>query len=219
MINLIIFDLDGVLAETEHIHFGTLCDSINFVTGLSKSAIINIIKIDGSTTKNKLAILRDIYNWDDRTVHEIDIIKQERVLCEFANIRSKSEQIDMLSILSKEYKLAIGSNARKPSVDMIVDAMQIRHFFHHVIAIDDIGIPKPDPAIYNHIMRLMNTNPADTLIIEDSPRGIQAAIASYANVLIAPSVKETTLGFIQNAIKQYNTHNNSPHGGNRLEIY
>ena len=202
MIELIIFDLDGVLAHTEPIHFGTLCHAINHVAGIPYADITKIIRIDGSTTKNKLAILRNIFNWNDDIVDRIENMKQTDVVQEFVNMQSTPEQIEMLSVLSKDYRLAIGSNARKRSVDTVVDAMQIRHFFECVIAIDDVGIPKPDPAIFNYIMQIMNVDPINTLIIEDSPRGIQAARASYANVLITSCVEETTLEYIQTAISR-----------------
>jgi HAD superfamily hydrolase (TIGR01509 family) len=201
MISLIIFDLDGVLAETENMHFGTLCRSINSITGVPISDIQQVIRIDGSTTKDKLRILKNIYEWSDDIVMSIDKLKQESVVSELKTLEATQQQIEMLTALSKNYKLVIGSNARKNSVDVIVDSMKIRYFFDYVISIDDINIAKPDPAIYNYIMKLMNTDPSNTLIIEDSERGIEAAIASKANVLITKSVEGTTLEFIENALK------------------
>jgi HAD superfamily hydrolase (TIGR01509 family) len=216
MISLIIFDLDGVLAETENMHFGTLCRSINSITGVPISDIQQIIKIDGSTTKDKLRLLRSIYGWSDDVVQSIDKLKQESVVDELKTLSATQQQIEMLTTLRSNYKLVIGSNARKNSVDVIIDSMKIRDFFDYIVSIDDIGIAKPNPAIYNYIMKLMNTNPHNTIIIEDSPRGIEAAIASNANVLITKSVEGTTLEFIENALRQYNADYNSSDGGNRL---
>lgn len=203
MIDSIIFDLDGVLAHTEHIHYNSLCDSIKVVTGLPFSEITALISTDGSTTKTKLAYLQKLFGWGNDIIEKIDARKQGMVLDQLKHIRSTPAQMEMLSSLSNNYKLAIGSNSRKHSVDTIVKAMGIGNFFQHIIAIEDINIPKPDPAIYNHTMALLGSSPTTTLIIEDSLKGIQAAQASGAHVLIATSVKETTLEFIQNELNKY----------------
>lgn len=213
MIELIIFDLDGVLADTEDIHYSALCNSINAITGISVSEIKRVIHTDGSTTKSKLQYLQRIYHLSDQDKVDIDKLKQKTVLDLFDNIPVNHDKISMLSALRPDYKLAIGTNTRRASANKIVDAMGIRDFFDAIVSIDDVGIEKPDPAIYLHIMDKLGVTPDKTLIIEDSPKGIIAATNSQANVLVATSVESTTLGFVQNGITSLYTNNRSPNGG------
>lgn len=218
MIKLIIFDLDGVLADTEHIHYGSLCKSINSITGISIDEIQTVIHTDGSTTKSKLKFLKPIYNLSDSVLQEIDELKQKLVLEDFDSIIPDPIKIEMLEILSLNYTLAIGSNTRKASADKIVNALGIRKFFKLIVSIDDVRIEKPDPAIYNYIMSSLNILPKDTLIIEDSPKGIAAAHASLANVLVTTSVESTTLEFIQHALEETYTNDCGTDGRSRITI-
>jgi beta-phosphoglucomutase-like phosphatase (HAD superfamily) len=215
MIDLIIFDLDGVLIDTEHTHYSALCNSINYVTGLSHADIRKIIKTDGSTTKSKLKILQSEYGFADYICAEINRIKQETVLKEFVHIIPNYEQMQMLSVLSQKYKLAIGSNSRKTSVDIIVDSLDIRKFFTHVISIDDVKIEKPDPAIFNYLMNILDITKEHTLIIEDSERGIDAVRRSGAH-LLETTFKKTTLEYIENAIRKIETDHYCSNGRARI---
>ncbi len=219
MIKLIIFDLDGVIADTEHIHYHSLCESINLITAIPVAEVKQIIKTDGSTTKSKLKILKQKYNLPDTMLADIDNTKQINVLEEFKKISPDTDKIEMLSVLSKNYILAIGSNTRRASADIIIDSIGIRHFFKLILSIDDVHIEKPDPTIYNKIMNVLNIAPEHTLIIEDSPKGIAAARASLAHVLVAESVVETTLGFIENELDKINSNYSSSDGGPRNTIF
>ena len=215
MIDLIIFDLDGVLVDTEHIHYGALCRSINEITDLSYDEIRKSIRTDGSTTKSKLKILKSIYDFTDDICNQINTLKQESALKEFVHLTPNINQIKMLSTLSKKYKLAIGSNSRKANVDAIINAINIRNFFSSIISIDDINIEKPDPAIFNHIMNSLKTDKTRTLILEDSPRGIEAAQRTGAHVLTT-SIDLITLEYIENAIREIETNDYCSDG--RLRI-
>lgn len=217
MIDLIIFDLDGVLVDTEHIHYSALCDSINHFTNICHEEIKSVIKTDGSTTKSKLRVLKSIYNLTDEICDQINKLKQETVLKEFAHIVPNKEQLEMLSSLSQSYKLAIGSNSRRLSVDTLVDALSIRKFFTYVICIDDINIEKPDPAIFNYIMKLMNIDKENTLILEDSAKGIESVLRSGAHLLVT-TIDTTTSEYIQDAIRKIETNNRCADGGSGLEV-
>jgi len=201
MIDLIIFDLDGVLINTEHTHYDSLCDAIHSVTSMDYSNIRDLVKIDGSTTKNKLQKLRQLYGFNESVTDEINRIKQARVIEEFAFIQKNEIQINMLSELFRNYKLAVGSNSRRLSVDTIIDRLEIRQFFSSVISVDDVGIEKPDPAIFNCIMKNLNVHPSRTLILEDSLNGIEAARRSGAHVSIT-SFQKTTLEFIKDELSK-----------------
>lgn len=56
--------------------------------------------------------------------------------------------------------------------------------FEDIVYLDGTVPSKPDPTMYFKAMEIINQKPADVLIFEDSPPGIQAAIASEAGNLI-----------------------------------
>lgn len=214
MIKLVIFDLDGVLADTDDIHYIALIESIKSVTGIKHGNI----KKDGSTTKQKLLKLKNDYNLSDNQINMIDKLKQDIVVEKLKLISPNISQIKMLDILSKHIKcLAVGSNSRKINVAITLDTLRITSFFKYVLSGEDIINPKPFPDIFLKIMELENVLPTETLILEDSEKGLEAARRSGAHVLEIKSCADTTLENIINAINKANSL--GPNGRDGVQIY
>jgi beta-phosphoglucomutase-like phosphatase (HAD superfamily) len=219
MIDLIIFDLDGVLVDTEDIHYNSLLHCISTITTLSTHDIKSIVRRDGTTTKSKLIELQRVFEISDSDLQIIDRLKQELVLKEFQKLVPDQRQIDMLRELELLVPvLAIGSNSRKENVETILDALQIREFFSYVITSDDVINGKPDPEVFNTIMNIAGCKKENTLILEDSPAGRDAVILSGANLLPINSVEDTTLGYIQNELYKHDTYNSGPNGRPRFPV-
>jgi len=217
MINLVIFDLDGVLANTESIHYESLCDAIYMETNISYDSIREVVKMDGSTTKSKLKRLQGKHDLFDYQLQDIDKLKQEMVLKAFKLLRPDPEQIKMLTELELLVPcLAVGSNSRKENVNAILEALRIKEFFTYILAAEDVHEPKPEPEVFERIMEYAGAIPTETLILEDSEHGHAAAIASGAHLLRINSCDETNLENIIYAIKQ--SDNYSPDGGNGVTL-
>lgn len=60
--------------------------------------------------------------------------------------------------------------------------------FDIVVAGDDVENPKPHPEPYLHAAALLDVNTADTVVIEDSPTGLRAGLASGAVTLGVPHI-------------------------------
>ncbi|MFC4336991.1 HAD family hydrolase [Salininema proteolyticum] len=62
-----------------------------------------------------------------------------------------------------------------------------RGHFDLTVTSSDIERPKPDPQPYLRAAEKLGVDPADALVLEDSPTGIRAAVAAGANVVAVPS--------------------------------
>lgn len=213
MINLIIFDLDGVLVDTEELHYESLLYCISKITTLPAWAIKTVVHQDGTTTKHKLSELQKTFGTSTDDLNKIDNAKQELVLEKLKKLTPNKNQIKMLKEIELLIPiLAIGSNSRKENVEIILDALQIREFFSYVVTANDVQHGKPDPELFKKIMTVAGCEPANTLILEDSPAGKSAAISSGANLLPISNVSETTLGYIQDALHKYDSYNSGSNG-------
>lgn len=207
MIKLIIFDLDGVLADTEHIHYTSLLSAIKSVTGINSSGI----KQDGSTTRQKLYKLQKEYNLSDDQINEIDKIKQLTVIERISALTPDLSQIDMLGNLRQLVGcLAVGSNSRRANVAITLERLEISNFFTYILSSEDIAKPKPDSEIFLKIIELANVLPTETLILEDSENGLTAAYNTGAHVLKIESCADTNLENIIDAINKTDSY--SPDG-------
>lgn len=79
-------------------------------------------------------------------------------------------------------------------VQRVLTILGIQDAFDFVATRDDVERGKPDPEIYLLVACELNVQPADCLVIEDSPTGVQAALAAGMNV-IAVTTPLTRLQF------------------------
>jgi HAD superfamily hydrolase (TIGR01509 family) len=220
MIDLIIFDLDGVLIDTEDIHHNLLIDSINKFTNISISDLVPVIKKDGSTTKSKLENLKQIYNIPNNVLYDIDNHKQNCVLTEFDKIQPNNDQIEMLSNLERMVPyLAIGSNSRKENVYKILKNLNIERFFSCIITANDVVNTKPNPEIFIRIMSMLGCKGDNTLILEDSIAGQTAAKLSSAHLLYIHDITDVNYENIKNELQKYKTNYNCTDGRDGYKIF
>jgi beta-phosphoglucomutase len=71
--------------------------------------------------------------------------------------------------------MALGTASNMPNIDLTLDALQIRHYFGAVVSADDVKNGKPDPETYLKAAAQLGCAPADCLVFEDVPKGVEAA--------------------------------------------
>jgi beta-phosphoglucomutase len=211
MIKLIIFDLDGVLAKTEHIHDEALTYAI---ASTNIAGFKDIIDMQGTTTRHKLQVLKERFNLPDETLSLIDQNKQSEVLRRISDeVTPHIRQHNMLKDLSKRYVMGVGSNSRRENVDAIIGKLGVAKYFFKILANNDVIRHKPDPEIFLTIITSAGVSPEETLILEDSIAGKEAAKQSGAYVFPVEHIAEVTLENIEHAIQQISANNYCPDGG------
>lgn len=215
-IKLIAFDLDGVLADTEEFHYHSLIHAIRQHTQLDEQQIIEVVKKDGTSTKSKLDIIKTIYDVSNEVIAKIDIAKQARVLQEFKNMKPSDIQQQLFQWLrEKKYTLALVSNSRLTNVMIIVDKLNFAGLFDLIVTPEAFA-PKPDSAMYTYSITTLKVFPQETLILEDSPAGIESGVRSGAFVLPINKIDDVNLLTLQCTIDEANYINS--HGGKRNQI-
>jgi HAD superfamily hydrolase (TIGR01509 family) len=71
--------------------------------------------------------------------------------------------------------MAVASAAIAKNVNFLIAALGLRDYFREVLAVDEISHPKPDPEIYLKTAGKLGVNPAACAVFEDSFVGIEAA--------------------------------------------
>lgn len=71
--------------------------------------------------------------------------------------------------------MGIGSAAIPFNIDFVLDQLGIRKYFSAIVSAEDVEVSKPDPETFLKAARLLNTAPADCLVFEDAPKGVEAA--------------------------------------------
>ncbi len=70
---------------------------------------------------------------------------------------------------------AVASSAMRKNVEFVVDALDVRRYFHSLINGDEVTHPKPDPEIYVKTAEKLDVPPSGCVAFEDSFVGVEAA--------------------------------------------
>jgi beta-phosphoglucomutase len=89
-----------------------------------------------------------------------------------------SKQVMLKKLKNKGIKLSCCSNSIRNSIEMMLNKAMILDYFDLILSNEDVKESKPSPQIYTLAMQKLGVSPEETLIIEDSPHGIEAATNS-----------------------------------------
>lgn len=104
---------------------------------------------------------------------------QKRILSDGWNqeYRPQKEVLDILHILSKEYKVYYLSDNLKERVDYLEQTYGITKLFHGGVFSFEVGCRKPDPIIYDKVVALSGEQPQKCVYIDDQPKFLPPAQA------------------------------------------
>jgi len=200
-IKLIIFDLDGVLVDTKDIHYKALNDALHDSYKITPEE--HVAKYDGLPTVKKFEMLTSEKGMPKSIYDSVFAKKQAFTQKNIDDLIVPDDRI--IGLLEKlhgdGYIIHCASNAIKETVWSLLAKSGIIEFFDEVLSNEDVVRPKPHPEMFMQCMIHAGVGPKETLIIEDSPRGIEAARSSGANVLVVKNKQDLTVEKTYNCLE------------------
>ena len=179
MIRTVIFDMDGVIIDTEPIHHHafftqfaelgiTVSDALyaSFL-GSSTRNVFQRIKQEFGLPQQVDELLRrkrELFNQAFDTDADLDLLPGVRALIE--------------DIQRHGIQLVLASSASKATITRVFDRFELGPYFTHRVSGEDFAQSKPNPEIFVHAARLAQTPVAECIVIEDSANGVAAAKAA-----------------------------------------
>jgi beta-phosphoglucomutase len=179
MIKAVIFDLDGVIVDTEPLNKQCLPEFLATIGIINPPAPTG--NIQGLNTKAYWAVIKQLYNID-MAVEELAkrwrlyYLSYLEALDHIPVIPGIPELIDYLTV--KQYPLAIASSANPVRIKLILKKVDLAHQFPVIVDGDSYEHSKPAPDCFLLAAKRLNTAPGDCIVIEDSTNGVRAAIAA-----------------------------------------
>lgn len=171
MIKGIVFDMDGVLVDTE---------------GFYQRQRESFLRERGIPFEEG----RDFSGWNDQAVWEAivpgDPALQKSLLEEhhkyyqvhpipFAQLANPQAKAVLSALKSKGRKTAIASSSERAAILSMMEAVGLNGLVNFVISGMECAAFKPDPDIYRRCVMALELRPDEVIVIEDSPVGISAA--------------------------------------------
>lgn len=192
---LFIFDLDGVLVEACDWHRDALNEALKETADYCISQEDHINIFNGIPTKIKLQILSEWGIIESNQHDKINQLKQRKTI-EIINQKAflRQEKVELMDeIINLGHHLACYTNSIKQTATLMLEKTGILNKFEIVLTNQDVVSPKPSPEGYIYLIDRFGVNRGDCYIIEDSPKGIEAAMLSGANVIQVRNADEVTL--------------------------
>jgi len=199
---MFVFDLDGVLVEACNWHRDALNNALQEIYGFKIDQEDHIDTFNGIPTKKKLSILLKRGLIPSGSFDKISNLKQEKTI-EIINKQAETrpEKIELINYLKEnDYFVCCYTNSITKTAHLMLEKTGIKDLFDDIISNQDVKNPKPDPEGYLKLMKKYDTDKEMCYIVEDSPKGRQAAYASGANVIEVDNSYEVTLKYIRNII-------------------
>jgi len=182
MIKIIIFDLDGLLVNSQPLQY----KAYNHVFS----------KYGYPLSKDKWE------EWIQNSHHVKDWIKKHNLPLNPEKIRAEKKEIydqliasklnlmsgakKVVKLLSKKYRLCIASSSRIESIEAVLQKFDLHSKFEKLISDTELEKGKPYPDIFLKAAKLMQVSPEVCLVIEDSSAGVRAAKSAGMKCIICP---------------------------------
>ncbi|MBI4094838.1 MAG: HAD family phosphatase [Candidatus Liptonbacteria bacterium] len=177
MIRAVIFDMNGVIVDDEHVHehafrevlekhgaklgheeylvfFGGRTDADGFRSFMEKHRLSLSLQ---SLLKEKADLYLDLFYKENRPFPGV---------------------IEAIKSLKKRFRLALASSATRREIDLVLKSYELEQYFELVLSAEDVKKGKPDPEPYRKTAEFLKIPPSDCAVIEDSRNGVLSAKAA-----------------------------------------
>jgi HAD superfamily hydrolase (TIGR01509 family) len=179
MIKTVIFDMDGVIVDTEPLHYIAYHKHFDHLA-------INVphelyATFTGLSTKNTYQRLIENFG----LTHSVeDLIQAKRDF--FNDLFDTKEDLELLpgvfnlikDLHANGIQLVLASSASKVTIKRVFDRFGLHQYFTHTVSGEDFPQSKPHPAIFLRAAELSGTPVTECIVIEDSANGIKASKAA-----------------------------------------
>ena len=177
MFKAVVFDMDGVLVDTEKIYRRSW--KINGMSiGIPEQDMDHICdRVAGGNKASNARVFKDIMGEDfdylafrQRTMELFDEYVREH------GVEIKAHVADTLKYLKdKGVKIALATSTERERAEKRLESVGILEYFDTRVCGDEVTRGKPNPDIYLRACEKLGVKPSDTVGVEDSVNGVIAA--------------------------------------------
>lgn len=179
MIQTVIFDMDGVIVDTEPVHHFAYYQHFNELNIEVSDEMYR--SFTGNSTRNIFQKLKAQFDLQE-DVEDL-ILRKRHLFNEAFDLKEDLYLIEGVEDLIKDLhgngiQLIVASSASKVTIDKVFKRFHLHQYFTHIVSGEDFPKSKPHPAIFEHAASLSIAPKENCIVIEDSTNGIHAAVAA-----------------------------------------
>ncbi len=199
MIRAAVFDLDGTLVKTEWLKMLSYAQAVKQLspTPVTTEAVQHVfMQVVGRSREQVATALLDRFGLEAaaqarraemnaqfswQVLARLRLQVYDQILADPNVLRANQWPHNVALLRAAKQggcRTALASMSYRGQVTRILDAIGLADQFEVILSREDVEQPKPAPEIYLLAARLLDIRPEECLVIEDSPTGVQAAVAA-----------------------------------------
>jgi beta-phosphoglucomutase family hydrolase len=176
MIKAVIFDMDGVIIDSEPIHFESDQMTMkHFGIEISHEELNQYVGV------SNLVMWSDLKAKFNLTASIDELMEKQSYFKKYLIGNKKLEPIEgiphlLAQIKDAGVKIGLASSSNRDFIEMILNNLEIIHYFEVIVSGEEVTKSKPEPDIFLKAAEKLKIDPKNCLVIEDSQNGVKAAI-------------------------------------------
>src|SRR5688572_215381 len=178
--DLVIFDCDGVLVDSERISNQIFCTMLNEL-GLALTLDDMFERFVGYSLPQCMSFVTEMHGAPppDTFLPELRLRTAEALK---QHIKPISGIAEVLNGLSLPYCVASSGERETIRLTLGVTGL-LKHFEDRIFSVADVERPKPAPDVFLLAARTLGAEPSRCVVVEDTPTGVRAGVAAGMHVL------------------------------------
>lgn len=183
-IKAVIFDLDGLIVDTESVFYAAMHDELlELGIELSREEYVRKDLQNGTSVleeleaSGRISSLREV----QRAIYGryFELLKVE--------VREMPGAIECVKSLSMSYTLAIASSSKLEFIEFVLKRLGLRKYFEVIVSRESTKNLKPEPDCLLMVLNQLKLKAQQCVLIEDSLRGLRAAQAIGMHCILVPN--------------------------------
>ena len=181
----VVFDLDGVLIESERVWDAAREDLVRERGGRwDERATTDMM---GMSSKEWSSYMHDRLGVP-MTPAEINDDVVRRVAAAYEeHLPLLPHAVETVRDLAARWRLGVASSSNRPIIELVLERSGVHDCFAAVVSSEEVANGKPAPDVYLAVARQLDVEPTDCVAVEDSTNGIKSAVAAGMRTIAVPN--------------------------------
>ncbi len=185
MIEAVIFDLDGVIVDSEHV-WDVARETLARERGgrwheQAQKDMMGMSSLEWSRYMHEVVGLSESpEEISTEVVRRLEATYRE----ELPLVNGAPEAV---ALLAERWPLAVASSSNRPLIDLVLELSGLERFFRATVSSEEVERGKPAPDVYLEAAYLLGVDPTKSTAVEDSHNGILSAKAAGMRAIAIPN--------------------------------
>jgi HAD superfamily hydrolase (TIGR01509 family) len=185
VIGAVVFDLDGLLIETEEV-WDEVREALVRERGGRWTALAQRDMM-GMSSKEWSRYMHDELGLEESSEEINDLVVERMAERYREQLPLLTGAVEAVERIAARWPLGVASSSNRPLIDLVLALSGLARYFRATVSSEEVPRGKPAPDVYLEAARRLGVAPERAAAVEDSEAGIRAACAAGMRVVVIPN--------------------------------